>query len=235
MSSSPASSTPASRQRGGRRHTGGLDPLAHAEAALAALAEVGGTGVDSFSMPSGAFDTPVSTGFSGAVSVDGLAGECAFFYLDDVMVLSGVCVPGGLPPLSRDGWLIRRGLPRLRDELACSCAKDMGGVGSGGHFGELRVRVVWKYAVGVLGLGWWKGVPDVWSSVRVAELGQGGVLCHGGRKGRRPSPAPWAGTVVEEEEKRNTEEGEETPGGTLGVRVEEVMSHQGVNFGVRFD
>ena len=68
MSSSPASSTPASRQRGGRRHTGGLDPLAHAEAALAALAEVGGTGVDSFSMPSGAFDTPVSTGFSGAVS-----------------------------------------------------------------------------------------------------------------------------------------------------------------------
>jgi hypothetical protein len=33
---------------------------------------------------------------------DGLAGECAFFYLDDVMLLSGVCVPGGLPPLSRD-------------------------------------------------------------------------------------------------------------------------------------
>ncbi len=146
-----------------------------------------------------------------------------------------VCVPGGLPPLSRDGWLIRRGLPRLRDELACSCAKEMGGVGSGGHFGELRVREVWKYAVGVLGLDWWKGVPDVWSSVRVAELGQGGVLCHGGRKGIRPSPAPWAGTVVEEAENRNTDEGEETTGGTLGVRVEGVMSHQGVNIGVRFD
>ena len=71
--------------------------------------------------------------------------------------------------------------------------------------------------------------------MRVAELGQGGVWWHGVRKGRRPSPAPWAGTVVEEEEKRNTEEGEETPGGTLGVRVEEVMSHQEVNFGVQFD
>ncbi len=224
MSSSPASSTPASRQRGGRRHTGGVDTLAQALAARAAVAEVGGTGVDSFSMPGGAFDTPVSTGSSGAVSVDGLAGECAFCYLDDVMLLLGVCVPGGLPPLSRDGWLIRRGLPRLRDELAYSCTKGMGGVGRGGHFGELKVKVVWEYAVGVLGLDWWRGVPDVWSSVRVAELGRGGVLCLA-RKGRTPCPAPWAGTVVEEEENRNTDEEEYTTGGTLGVRVEGVMSH----------
>ena len=227
MSSSPASSTPASRQRGGRRHTGGVDTLAQALAARAAVAEVGGTGVDSFSMPGGAFDTPVSTGSSGAVSVDGLAGECAFFYLDDVMLLSGVCVPGGLPPLSRDGWLIRRGLPRLRDELAYSCTKGMGGVGRGGHFGELRMKVVWIYAVGVLGLDWRRGVPDVWSSVRVAELGRGGVLglTRKGDIGRTPRPAPWAGTVVEEEENRTTDEGEYTTGGTLGVRVEGFMSH----------
>ena len=226
MSSSPASSTPASRQRGGRRHTGGLDPLAQALAARAAVAEVGGTGVDSFSMPGGAFDTPVSTGSSGAVSVDGLAGECAFFYLDDVMLLSGVCVPGGLPPLSRDGWLIRRGLPRLRDELAYSCTKGMGGVGRGGHFGELRMKVVWIYAVGVLGLDWRRGVPDVWSSVRVAELGRGGVLGLTRKVdiGRTPGPATWAGTVVEEEN-RTTDEGEYTTGGTLGVRVEGFMSH----------
>ncbi len=41
----------------------------------------------------------------------------------------------------------------------------------------------------------WNGAPDVWSSVRVAGQGQGGVLDRV-RKGRTPTPAPWAGSVV---------------------------------------
>ncbi len=49
--------------------------------------------------------------------------------------------------------------------------------------------------VGMAELDSWNGAPDVWSSVRVAGQGQGGVLDRV-RKGRTPTSAPWAGSVV---------------------------------------
>jgi hypothetical protein len=139
MSSSSASSSPAARAGADRRRQV-VDFVAQAEAARAAVAAVGGLGTVA-SPPSGeAFETPVGTGSSGVASRDGLAGECIICYLDDVLVLSGVCVPGGLPSLLGEGRVVRRGLLHDRGVPAFSglWTVEGGGVNAWGRGGVPR-------------------------------------------------------------------------------------------------
>ena len=78
----------------------------------------------------------------------------------------------------------------------------------------------------------WNGAPDVWSSVRVAGQGQGGVLDRV-RKGRTPTSAPlgWVGRWGEDVRVK-VEEEEET-GGMLTVWSEGAGMHQGMFVEVR--
>mmetsp|Transcript_22766 Transcript_22766/g.32538 ORF Transcript_22766/g.32538 Transcript_22766/m.32538 type:complete len:229 (+) Transcript_22766:5248-5934(+) len=108
MSSSAPASATASTGGERRRTQPRFNPLARALAVRGNVSPSDASGVADPPPPGGAFDTPVNTG-SGSGSVGGLAGECVFVFLDDVLVISSVCVPGGLPPLFGRRWVSRRG------------------------------------------------------------------------------------------------------------------------------
>ncbi len=223
MSSPSDLSTPAPRQGSNRRREV-EDLVARATAARAAVGAVGTSGTVSPPSSGGAFETPLSTGSSGAASRAGLAGECIIVYLDVVMWVSSVWVPGGRPSFLGGGRVFRRGMrqfqggvtsPRILEVMVGDVKEGKGGRvprGISCYIGK-RAWHGMDLVDGQAGMAvadWWSRVPSAGEGVMAAE-----------RRVRSYEPGPWLGTVEGKPAVGEREKGDEVVDGMVVVRVEE--------------
>ena len=193
-----------SRRRGAALSGSALSLATALQAEVAAYTPAAtGAGVDG---------SPVSTGSSGDIPVEGMAGECILLYVDDALWLRGVSVPGGLPPSIEGGCLGHRsafGIGGGEDAarpVRGRWIRDPRGAGYGLRMINNRARgrptdlLAWEGLPRVervrelcpLPMGFSCDVGACFHYVNMREVGRGGL--EGGIRRRGGSmPGPWAG------------------------------------------